>query len=155
MNLMAAAKKKDSFMKTACAFLLLLIIAGCSRPKDNILKSIGGQWQVEEMRTAKKDFAAAARYSIMFYTNHSFSLYNNDSDKWYEGTYNLYKEKDSLKMEITHFEDKRLKGVYNVHLDTVTANTYYMLRLTLNNDKVYLNAQMGRSKQERRFRGGR
>ena len=58
-------------------------------------------------------------------------------------------------MEITRFEDKSVKGVYNLHLDTITASTYYMLQFTLENDKAYLNAQMGRGKQERRFGNGK
>ena len=81
-------------MKISCAFLLLFIMAGCSRPKDNILKSIGGQWQVNEMHIAEKNFTVGSHYSIVFSTNHSFSLYNMDNNKWYEGTYNLFSEKD-------------------------------------------------------------
>ena len=137
-----------------------LFIFGLSSCNTTLQKQyyqdVKGTWAINEFqhRDLEKDSLIDLTWPERYFSlgfeksnNLFFIKKENRNSKFIGATYKIFKENDTLKIQIENSDDLRLEGTYDLYLDTIEeAEMQYRVQLSLDSEKTYLSAQKWKNK---------
>lgn len=129
-------------------FLFFVVFFCCTSNNETYFQILKGEWQVEEFYHKKEKLTSESYYLMGFEKNNHFWISEIDgSNEFISSDYKIYKNKESLKITLINCNEKRLEGVYDLYIDTLSnTKDQYMIQLTLDRENTYIRAIRSRNK---------
>lgn len=139
-------------------FSLVLIFVLSCQPSfhDQYYKKIQGSWRISDFQHINGseeniiDLRIQDGYYLMVLEKHNHLFFvkrDNRRDISVSASYEIFKENDILKIRIEKSDDKKIEGVYDFYIDTLSqTNMHYKLLISLNSENTYLSALRMKSK---------
>lgn len=82
-------------------------------------------------------------YSLLGFEKHNHFWFTklDHSNDFTSADYKIFKQLDTLKIDITNCEDRRFDGNYNLYIDTIqNTKEKYIIRITLDSENILIQA---------------
>ncbi|MCV9932942.1 hypothetical protein OIU80_11685 [Flavobacterium sp. LS1R47] len=131
-------------MKKILVFILFYAIVSCSTNQKNIyFDMIKGEWSIEKFCYKNEDLTLK-RYDVIGFENHNhlrITKRDNSEIRSVSSDYKVFKDINTLRINIRNCEEKRFDGIYNMHIDTIQdTGESYIIQLSLDNEDTYIEA---------------